>query len=292
MYELYSLRPDDAVIVGSVTFTPPAAWLPPSPNQPVRKPGYVPPASARWGLPDAATAIAAFVLLLVIARIVQQLLAETRIDQQLFTFVFALVAYGSMVGVLVFAAVKRGAGGFLADFGFSFRWVDLAIGLGIAVAARLFTALFAVVTAISTGHVPTSGNFVIAPQPLWVILNGLLVGVLLAPFVEELVMRGLLLRSIRNAFLRRRGSDRPVGARRRAWATPAAILISSAVFMALHLHESMDATLLIVLALSTFTIGALNAVITIVTGRLGAAIVAHVVFNGSSLLLQWLLLPS
>ena len=115
---------------------------------------------------------------------------------------------------------------------------------------------------------------------------------LLGPFVEELLFRGLILRATRYAILRGRHRARPQPAPRRIQVRAAvvAVLVNSALFAGLHLYQAPgDPALFISLALVTLTVGILHSVIVIVTGRLGAAIVSHVVGNGIAVALQFAL---
>ncbi|MCU1405567.1 MAG: hypothetical protein JWQ43_1870 [Glaciihabitans sp.] len=240
----------------------------------------------RWGLNDAALGIAAFLTVLGLVAI-----AASAVDPRYSDavgFVANALTYGALFGAVFYASRRHGLRSLGRDFGFRLRWIDLLIGLAVGVVAKLSVVAYVEVARLVTGAGPTTGNLELSSDTLWVLLNGVIFASLVAPIVEELFMRGLLLRSIRNAILRGWLGRRPQPAERRVQLVAIVLSIggSSFIFMLLHLWQSSDPALLIVLGLSTFTLGVLNGLIAIRTGRIGAAIVAHVVFNGSSVLLQ------
>jgi len=94
---------------------------------------------------------------------------------------------------------------------------------------------------------------------------------------------------VRYAVLRgRRRTPRPQPAPEavRRWAVAISLVVSAVLFSAFHVHETFtDPPLLIALGLGFVGVGLLHGWVTIATGRLGAAIVSHVLFNGSATLL-------
>lgn len=243
---------------------------------------YVPPSGVRWGLADAATGIALFLTVLGLFAVAAT--AVPALQSDFGSLVLNLVGYGSLVGAAVVASRRSGLRRLSLDFGLAFRWSDLWLGLVIAVVAKAMVYVYIVLADAVTGAEPTGGNLSLSDSSVWVVINGLLFTALLAPFAEELFMRGLLLRSVRNSVLRGWLQRRPQPAERSTQiaAVIVAIAVSSLIFMALHMFQSTDPALLIVLGLSTLTLGILNGVAAVRTGRLGAPIVAHIVFNGSS----------
>ncbi len=107
-----------------------------------------------------------------------------------------------------------------------------------------------------------------------------IVAVLVAPAVEELITRGMLMRAIRAAILRR--SVEPTEGRRHL-AVDASVLLSAAVFTVLHLHEAPDLVTAVALVLSIFPIGLVVAWLATRTGRLGPGIVTHALVNALAL---------
>jgi membrane protease YdiL (CAAX protease family) len=200
-------------------------------------------------------------------------------DPNSFSFWFSLASYAVIVAFLIVVTVRRGQRSFTKDFSLRFRPIDLALGLGIGVLAKILSAVIGVIVFLATGGLPEGGNVQLGDDKLWAALTGILIASLLAPFVEELFFRGFVLTAVRNSVLRKRGA----AASKRA--VIVAVLVSAAAFAVMHLQPVFDPILLIVLGLSTFTFGVLNALITLHTKRIGAAIVAHTVFNGSSIAL-------
>lgn len=229
----------------------------------------------RWGFRQVVLGFAIFAVCIVLSIVAaRSLVIETNDENAVgaFTFIASMLAYAALTGVIAYAARKRGIGTLAADFGLRFRWVDLAIGLGLGVALRIAYLFIAAVVIGASGHVPERGNFEVPAAPLWVILNAVVLVVFVAPLVEELFFRGLVLRATRNRVLRHGGS-----------ATRAAVLgvaVSGLGFALLHLYESPDGIFLIILGINTLLVGLANGVITVATGRLGGAIVTHAVFNG------------
>jgi len=246
---------------------------------------YVPPAGIRWGVSEAAMGIAIFLTVLgLVAAIASRLPSDYA---ELANFSFNIVVYGALAGTAVVASRFRGLKSLGADFGMRLRWVDLLWGILIGVGMKFLVVAFTGVAVLVTGAAPVGGNFTLSGDTLWIVLNGLIFASLVAPIVEELFMRGLLLRSVRNSILHGWPRRRPQPAARsiQIVAIVVSVGVSSLVFTLLHLWQSTDPALLIVLGLSTFTLGVVNGLVAIATGRIGAPIVAHVVYNGSSVVL-------
>jgi len=255
-----------------VTFPPPA----PPVEARIELPAPYEPAG-RFGIRDVVIGIALFLAVILSSYPIGWWVPIA--DPNSFSFWFSLVSYGVIVGFLVVVTVRRGQRSFARDFSLRFKPVDLAIGLGIGVLAKILSAIIGVIVFLVSGSLPEGGNVELGDDKLWAALTGILIASLLAPFVEELFFRGFVLTAVRNSVLRRRGA----AASKRA--VVIAVLVSSAAFAVMHLQPVFDPILLIVLALSTFTFGVLNALVTLLTRRIGAAIVAHIVFNGSSVAL-------
>lgn len=241
---------------------------------------YSPP-DVRWGWWDVIYGIAAFFLTLTLQIVVVVALNIGPESADVFGFASGIVTYAALVAVVVVASRRKGLGTLAADFGLRVAWIDLPLGLAAGLVAKIFTLVLTGVAITLTNHTPEQGNFTLSESPIWVLLNGVLIASLVAPFVEELFFRGLVLRAARNRVLRRRGS--PVRA------VVIAIAASSVGFALLHLLQSTDVTLLIILGGSTLALGVINSVLAITTGRIGAAIVSHVFYNGSSIALALLL---
>lgn len=164
------------------------------------------------------------------------------------------------LGVPLWAARAKG-NGVVRDFGFRMRWFDVPIGVGAGLATQLvlIPALylpFAELIDLDALSEPARQLTERATDPVGVVLLVLVVAVG-APIVEELFFRGLVLRSVERRF-----------------GTVVAVIASSLLFGAVHLQ------LLQLPALTLF--GLVAALLTVKTGRLGPAIWAHVVFNGTA----------
>jgi membrane protease YdiL (CAAX protease family) len=95
--------------------------------------------------------------------------------------------------------------------------------------------------------------------------------------VEELFFRGLMMRALDDALHDAGRLLRPL----------VALLVSTGTFMLLHMLPFTGGVSL-GLVIGTFGVGLGCGILTVVTGRLGAAIIAHVTFNGVGVLLLML----
>jgi len=149
------------------------------------------------------------------------------------------------------------------------RGRDLLLGLGVGLVVRAIVELFAPTTG-------TLGGPFAAPDLVTSVVV-ILGAVLISPYIEEWFFRGLVLRALLDA-------GRGWG---RVSAGIIAILVSTIAFMALHFLPWGSPVALGVL-LGTLGVGLGCGILTVITGRLGAALVAHVVFNGIGVvLLVW-----
>jgi membrane protease YdiL (CAAX protease family) len=236
---------------------------------------YRPPDAVRWGLDAALVPIALFAL-------------EPLLPLGLAALGVALPPFGGLaIGIgayaLAFAwavlvARRLGIGSLRADFGWAIRPIDLGIGLLAAIGVEIIRIIIGIVLAAATPLRPTTnvhlGGSVAANIALAV------VAVLIAPAVEELLTRGLLMRAIRNAVLRRAPDPSEP---RRHLAVDASVLLSAAVFTALHLHEAPDLVTGVALTLGIFPIGLVVGWLATRTGRLGPGIVTHALINATAL---------
>jgi membrane protease YdiL (CAAX protease family) len=217
----------------------------------------------RWGLPDFLIAwVAGVVAGALAASPVSPAANAPRRDQVTATVVALLVQSVVSVAAVVWVSRTKGRGSLAADFGLTWNWRDTPwVGMGVVLAVVATQALYPLSQLLPKGHrtqdiVDTFKASSGLATALFVI--GVLV---LAPTVEELLFRGVLLR----ALLRRV----PPGP---------AIVISGLVFALVHpLLDPTLGTLVAVPAL--FALGLLSGYQAARTGRLSRSIALHVGFN-------------
>ena len=203
----------------------------------------------RWGLTDAAVGLALAVFLLV-------LVPSLRLPEPWSSLAGLLAVWVPLLGCVLIASYARGSGSLVRDFGLRFTGMDVLVGLFAGLALR--SVVFAL-ELLSFGHIATAP---VALGPVvhdgWWLFGAILAPVLIAPVVEELFFRGLLQRSMPTHL-------------------PLAIFASATVFAVVHLLGGYSGFATAATFLVGITVGALAGR----SGRLGSAIVAHVAFNGS-----------
>lgn len=216
----------------------------------------------RWGLGDAlggtllTILVPSLVVWAVVAAAGRQELGEVSLGE---TALLQIPLWAGLLGAPLWSSYRKGRRSLGVDFGLRMRWTDVPLGLAVGLAAQLvLVALVAVLYQLlgvdldkvgSAAQELTSG----ATDVVGVVLLVSIVAVA-APVLEELFYRGLWLRSL----------ERRLG---RGWA----VLASSVLFGAIH-AQPYDLPALI-------GFGAVAALLTVSTGRLGPAIWAHVAFN-------------
>jgi membrane protease YdiL (CAAX protease family) len=189
---------------------------------------------------------------------------------------FAAVADVGLEAVIIAAAYRAGSaiaarvGGWGRAFGLCRpRWKDLWIGLaglGIILVARLPLNLTIYLFG-GRRALAESQNLTVKHVDAGVIVTLLVAAVALAPAVEELVFRGLILRT----FMQRMPF----------W--PAA-LASSAIFAVGHTYEVSTAAGAVVLALNVALIGVVHCGLVRYTGRLAPGMISHALINLAAVL--------
>jgi membrane protease YdiL (CAAX protease family) len=208
-------------------------------------------------------------------------------------FAAALVSYALIALTIVLVVRRRGSGNLRHDLGLAFRPIDLVIGLVAFVGVQILRVILGLLVVAIFG-LPARTGTAVPPTPLWFVLNDLLVACIVAPFVEEAMARGLVLRAFRDAMLRRalrKGRALPdVDVQFEAAAV--GVLVSSAIFVAAHLYKGAgDPRTMLVLATSILPLALVTGVLAVATRRLGAGIVVHVLTNVTAVLLGVALLP-
>lgn len=177
--------------------------------------------------------------------------------------------WAGLLGAPLYAARRKGSG-LEKDFGYAVRPIDGLFGLVLGMGTQ-----YVVVPLVAIILSPLLGDPDVS-QPARELTEGatgarlvllVLAIVVITPIVEELYFRGLLLRALQ-----------------RRWGTVWAVVLSSVVFGLVHLNQpNVEALVLAMISLSAFAV--LLALVTLRTGRLGAAIIGHAIFNGWTLVL-------
>ena len=191
-----------------------------------------------------------------------------------------LVVWVPLLGACAFACYVRGTRPPARDLGLRITWLDVLFGLGIGLVVRALAGMIEVIVygRMSLGGV-TLGEIV---YDGWWVFGALVAPILIAPFVEELFFRGLVLRATYRAGV---GADATAaGPAGRGAASVVAVIVSASLFSLLHLVEVTNVQSAIVLGLSTLILGIATGMIAVYTKRIGGAMVAHATFNGSLIL--------
>jgi len=226
------------------------------------------PPVPRWGLGDV---IVGLVVGLLLSSVLASVWLGVSGDEELSIGGKAFSQMGlwiGLVGAPVLATRRKGSGSLATDFGWRFRWIDLAFG-----AAAALVALVVVVPVVGLLLRPLLGDPDVS-QPVRNLVDEArgpaLVGLFLiaavgAPLVEELFFRGLLLRSVQKSL----GT---------VWA-----IAGSSVFFGLAHPNDLPYQAQIVVMVALAALAVVLATLAVRTGRLGASIVAHAVFNAINL---------
>lgn len=165
-------------------------------------------------------------------------------------------------GLLAYMSRSRGTGSWDLDFGLRFErgdWKGLFYGMGLQVAVTLLV-LVPLAWLLGLDEPPQQDVADIAGDAATVIerIAVLLILVVVAPLLEELLFRGVLLSRLR-----------------RGMSSTAAIGISAAIFAGIHLIDP-DAAFA---ALGLFVIGVVLGYQALRTGRIGLAVTTHAGVN-------------
>ena len=214
----------------------------------------------RWGMPDIVLAIVAFLVGSILFAIPVVMATTSKGALNIASLV------GSWVGVVAFLCLisrKKGQRTLRDDFGFRVQWIDPVIGVVTGFAAVIIAGIVITLVANLFEAPPGSNGdevFGDKSSAAIVVLTAIMASIG-APIVEELLFRGLALRSI----------DRRFG-------SAVGIIASSLLFGFLHWQGgTVGSTVSLVLGLSA--VGACFALVTRWTGRLGPSTFAHMTFN-------------
>lgn len=179
-----------------------------------------------------------------------------------------------VIAWIVFVSRRWGTGNLIRDYGLSFRWIDLlAIPAALAVmwfGGPIFVA-FALLVFGDPGGLDT--NVIVTPDPtIWVPM--LVLSVVSAPFIEEVVFRGMLQPSLKRWF------DGYAPDQDRSFrATNAAVLVTAAIFASLHLPQVLGGVNGVSLAAATLFAGIVYGALAMATRRTAPSIAAHAAWN-------------
>jgi membrane protease YdiL (CAAX protease family) len=219
--------------------------------------------AVRWGLGDAAWIYPAGLAAAIFLATIGTLIEGTRVGEDpgaLTTALNFVGQFGVWVGGLLFISHRKGRGSLRLDFGFVAHarhvW-GLVAGIGLSVVLTLM-----VYPLVSLAHFEKQGvvdelkDSSGAKRAVFVVTAGFV-----APVVEELFFRGLLLRALR-----------------RRWSPEVAIGAGAVIFALAHpLLDPHLGTFALVPAL--FALGAISGIAATWTGELSLSITLHVGFN-------------
>ena len=230
------------------------------------------PSSSTWGLGDVAAGIlAAQVLSILVVGVVFAATnwSDTAEIPLWATGLLQVPLWCGLAGSVLYAARAKG-NGVVAEFGLAGRVWDAPLGLALGTLCQLVVLplLYWPVLSLlgrSTEDLAEPAEDLASRadgNAGWLLLA--LMVVVAAPLVEELFYRGLLLGALR----------------KRGWGPWPAIIVSSAVFGAMHFQPLQF--------LGLFTFGVVLALLRTWQGRLGGAIWAHVGFNATTVVSLYL----
>lgn len=251
------------------TWTTHARWVPVIPPPP-------PPPLAVLRHPAFWIALAGTVGIVVGGRVLQEWLVAFVTTLTAFMFLqwgFYIVVYGGMAALVVAVVRRHGTGSFRRDLGWSFRWSDLGWGFVLFISTRI--AQIAVTAPLLTLPVLRRStqeySDVMTSQPIEVMITLVIVGVVVAPIVEELLFRGVLLRSL----LARVGA-------------PVAAVVQGIIFGCYHYAPDLGwYNLVLITANSVF--GIIFGFVALRRRSLGTGVVAHAITNGSAFVFMFAL---
>jgi membrane protease YdiL (CAAX protease family) len=220
-----------------------------------------------WGARIALYPLAAAAAVIVLTAALAMVWPGGGISRTVAGVLLSFACYGVLLATILRTAgpVARRSGGWPATFGWDWpRWRDLVPVVPALIAINLVRAavLAAVLAVVPSWNPDEASNVRLDGRPIGVVLAVAVLAVLVAPPIEELLFRGVLLRTLA----------------RRSGFWPAALL-SSVLFGLFHVHQapSLGGAVLLGVAITVF--GAGLAVLVRLTGRLAPAIAVHSLSN-------------
>jgi membrane protease YdiL (CAAX protease family) len=192
----------------------------------------------------------------------------TRTAAEILNWAFYIVVYGGLAVLVLQISRRFGTGSLRTDLGFAFRWSDLGWGPLLFIGTRLAQVLVTAPLIVASGGVRRSSeaySHEMRHLPVGVLVTTAVVGIVVAPIVEELLFRGVLLRSL----LPMVG---PAGA----------AIVQGVLFGAYHFAPSLG-LYNIVLITANGTFGIIFGFVALRRRSLGTGIVAHAITNATAL---------
>jgi uncharacterized protein len=230
-------------------------------------------AAPTWGLGDVLLGIGLFLVSQLVAGIlVATLFGVTDLDADSgdpwLLVIAAPPTWVALIGWPLFVSRRKGFGRLSTDFGLAVRGVDVLLGLVGGVMALGAGASLAFLWSAVAGTEPPSNTDILSGDPTDLV--GLIVALVVVavgtPIAEELFFRGLVL-----------------GAARKRWGTALGVVFSSLVFGGFHVQADPVSWLFV--GSVTACYGVVFALLRVwCRGRIGAAIVAHMMVNAAAVL--------
>lgn len=204
-----------------------------------------------------------------------------------------LFQWAAFVGAPWLTSRLRGHRSLARDFGLSFRKSDLWWGAALAWTLQVAMLGFSwIVQQTSLDLEGANNTNMVTDQAGLALVIMILAASIGAPITEEIFFRGLLLRSFLRGLAKVDHAPvllgvtdhfhpSPASRTRQTMGTVAAIFLSSAAFGIMHPNHWL-------LIVQTGLLGAVFAVVAVKTRRIGLPIVAHMVFNSTSLALTFM----
>lgn len=218
-----------------------------------QRPSPIPMRSAVW-------VMVALVASLIMARLSANLMVGLGVPSVLAFTVLTVVAYGPALCAVIL--VMRAAPGRAETVGMRPRWSDLLFGPVVWIAVLVAQVVTGIALVVFGIPVQSNVEDLSENRPGWAVIAVLLVSaVVVAPVVEELVFRGVILQAL--------SSRAP---------TAVAILLQGLAFGLIHLGPELG-TGAVGLVIVLSVIGVILGVSVILLGRIWPAILAHAIFN-------------
>lgn len=245
-------------------WTPQARWawapIPPPPKEPLH-----------WLRPPAFwVALAMMVAFVVGGRLINGQLVgyvTTLTAFQVLQWGFYLFVYGGMAVTVIVVLRRYGTGSLRRDLGFRFQWSDIGWGpiLFFAGRAAQLAVTLPLIAVPALRHSSERYSETMRDQPISVLITLVVIGVVVAPLVEELLFRGVFLRGLLTRF-----------------SGPVAAVIQGVVFGCYHFAPGLGLyNVVLITANSVF--GIIFGFVVLRRRTLGTGIVAHAITNASAL---------